>query len=143
MPRSSRAETDIVTALLFSFELFQQTSFESDNKIISLSTDGRQSFTLPGVNIETYVQSARDQVARDTITINAIAIEKEPLERVDPFSPAPVINSFDIVEESLTDYLQRNIITGPNSMLTPASNFKSYSDVFKKQISVMFNGCIS
>ncbi len=143
-PRSSRGETDIVNALRISHQLLMQAPFESDNKIISLSTDGRQSFTIQGIDVEIYVQNTRNQIANDNIMINAIAIEKETLEPSANSSTVPVVsNPFGVSEESIMDYLQRNVITGPNSLLTPVSNFKSYSDVFKKQISVMLNGCIS
>lgn len=138
--RSSEGDTDIAFALSFSNQLFRQAPFESGSKIVSLSTDGQQSFTTVGVDVEDYVKMARDRLAENSITINAIAIE------VDPTNSA-VLNSFPVQSEdksnSLESYLKRNVITGPNPIVTPVSDFNSYKDVFKKQISVMFNGCIS
>lgn len=140
--RSSKGETDIVTALNFAQNLFLHAPFISDNKIVSLSTDGRQGFTMPGVDIDTYVQQTRNKLGAENISINAIAIDLDESTR-GPYSAFSMEGDANKTTGSLKKYLENNVIIGPRAFVTPVSNFESYSEVFKQQISIIVNGCIS
>lgn len=140
--RSSTGETDIVTALNFAQNLFLHAPFISDNKIVSLSTDGRQGFTMPGVDVDSYVQQTRNKLGAENISINAIAIDLDESSK-GPYSAFSMEGDANKTKTSLKNYLENNVIIGPRAFVTPVSNFESYSEVFKQQISIIVNGCIS
>lgn len=142
--RSSHGETDIVGALNFSQNLFLSAPFKSETQIVSLSTDGRQGFTVSGITVEQYVQRHRDQLALGGISINAIAVDMQASDRRAAYNSFPVLTPMnrDSADE-LTKYLEDNVKTGPNSFVAPATDAKTYEEAFKKQISLMINACIS
>ncbi len=137
-PRSSRGETDIARSLAFARELLVSAPFESYNRIVSLSTDGQQGFTIRGVSTEDFLKSERDKLATLGVTINAIGIEADL--QVDPRMMGFMPTSED---KTMEIYLNENVRSGPNSFVTPAADFKAYSEAFKKQLYVMMNACIS
>lgn len=137
-PRSSRGETDIARSLGFARELLAKAPFQSHNQIVSLSTDGQQGFTIPGVSTEDFLKMERDKLAAMGVTINAIGIE--PDLQVDPritgFMPSTADKTMEV-------YLNENVRSGQSSFVISAPNFKAYSEAFKKQLYVMMNACIS
>ena len=138
-PRSSRGETDIARALGFARQLFEKAPFQSQNRIVSLSTDGQQGFTIPGVSPEDFLKMERDKLANLGVTINAIGIET-----VLQMDPRGMMGSLPSTEDSSIEaYLNQNVRSGSSSFVTPAVDFKVYSEAFKKQLYVMMNACIS
>jgi hypothetical protein len=137
-PRSSRGETDIARALDFARQLLEKAPFQSHNKIVSLSTDGQQGFTIPGVSPEDFLKMERDKLANLGVLVNAIGIETAL--QVDPRG----MGSLPATEnQSIEAYLNQNVRSGSSSFVTPAADFKAYSEAFKKQLYVMMNACIS
>jgi hypothetical protein len=140
--RSSHGATDIVGSLEFSRDLMASAPFESSNRIVSLSTDGRQSFTTKGISAEDFLKTERDKVASLGIAINAIGIDVVagyPEESI----PAGGVGFFMSEEESLRVYLEKNVRSGPGSYVESVPDFEAYSEAFKKQLYVMMNACIS
>lgn len=137
-PRSSRGETDIARGLGFARSLLEKAPFESHNRIVSLSTDGQQGFTIPGVSTEDFLKSERDKLASLGVTINAIGIESTA--QADPRGMGFMPTSED---KTMEVYLNENVRSGSNSFVTPAADFEAYSEAFKKQLYVMMNACIS
>lgn len=113
--------------------------FESDNKIVSLSTDGRQGRAEAGISAVDLLSMARDRLATSGVTINAIGIEVE-------FDVDPRAGGFMPVTEadmSLGVYLNNYVRTGERSFVESVKDFEAYSELFKKQLTVMMNACIS
>jgi hypothetical protein len=129
--RSSSGETDIVAALNFAHTLLLKAPFTSENKIVSLSTDGRQGFSVPGIDINTFVQQTRDTLKAEDIYINAIAIDVQE-STFGGQAPFPMGGESNRPTSSLKKYLEQNVITGPRAFVTPVSNFESYSEAFSK-----------
>ena len=138
-PRSSDGETDIARSLEFARSLFSSAPFQSQNRIVSLSTDGRQGRTIAGISAEDFVKMERDKLASLGVTINGIAIESTV--EVDPRLGGGSFPSDK--EDSLKDYLNQNLRTGQGSFVESVPDFESYSEAFKKQLYVMMNACIS
>ncbi len=137
-PRSSRGETDIARSLAFARELLDSAPFESYNRIVSLSTDGQQGFTISGVSTEDFLKSERDKLASMGVTINAIGIETDL-----HIDPGMMVSMPSTADKTIESYLNENVRSGANSFVTPAADFKAYSEAFKKQLYVMMNACIS
>jgi Protein of unknown function (DUF1194) len=136
--RSSNGETDIARSLAFAGKLFLSSPFESDNLVVSLSTDGQQGRTIPGVSTEDFVKMERDKLASLGVTINAIGIEPSAQAGAQGTSVMPTTKG-----KSMEVYLNENVRAGSNSFVIPAADFKAYSEAFKKQLYVMMNACIS
>ncbi len=136
--RSSRGETDIARSLAFAGELFVSAPFESYNRIVSLSTDGKQGRTVSGLSTEDYLRRERDKLESLGVTINAIGVEPN-------VQTAPAGAGFMPTNQEATMevYLNENVRSGPGSFVISAPNYTTYSEAFKKQLYVMMNGCIS
>jgi Protein of unknown function (DUF1194) len=126
-PRSSHGDTDIATALKFAGNLVQTSPFRSNRTVISLSSDGRQSWAVDPVNL----RQARNQLGGAGVVVNAIVIERANAES------APREAS------SLEGYFRQNVITGPGSSAVSISDYSGYADAIYRQLSTLLNACVS
>ena len=95
--------TNTGAALLFARKLFEDAPMAS-RRVVDVSTDGR-------CNGGPSVQSARDLLVADGITVNGLAIVNE--------------------QPNLVSYLEENMIGGDASFVVTANDFNAYADAIR------------
>lgn len=133
--RSFSGATDVYSALLHSFLLFESAPFQSAKKIIHISSDGHnntaQRFSIQGVvppkaSYSTQVDDLRDYLVSQQITINALVID-------------------DIVKlenSPLKLYYEKNVQGGVGSYTALVHDFKDYGDILAANLARDLNNCL-
>lgn len=105
--RTSHGLTAIGSAMLAAAAAFDHMPEPAAHRVIDVSGDGMANFGVPPV-------VARDQLVKDGITINGLAILTE--------------------EPWLDDYYRDNVIGGPASFVTVAKTFESFSEAMLRKL---------
>ena len=105
--RSSHGLTAIGSAMLAAAAAFDHMPEPAAHRVIDVSGDGMANFGVPPI-------VARDQLVKQGITINGLAILTE--------------------EPWLDDYYQHNVIGGPASFVTVAKTFDSFAEAMLRKL---------
>jgi hypothetical protein len=105
--RTSHGLTAIGSAMIAAAAAFADMPEAAGRRVIDVSGDGMANFGAPPATV-------RDQLVRDGITINGLAILAE--------------------EPWLADYYSQNVVGGPASFVVVAKNFDSFAEAMLRKL---------
>jgi hypothetical protein len=103
----SASTTSISTAMTHGLRVMAGNDFVSQRLVIDVSGDGRDADHVA-------LEAARDQVREQRATVNGLAIESE--------------------DQGLTRYYEQNVMTGANSFVVRAADFKDYVRAIREKL---------
>jgi len=123
-PPNSARRTSIAAALEFGADLFAESQYSSQKRVIDISGDGPNNQGAP-------VATSRDAVVKQGIVINGL-----PLMTTGGFASA-----FDVVD--LDRYYTECVIGGPGAFMIPVNDWSQFPEVVRRKLVLELAGPLS
>ncbi len=123
-PPNSARRTSIAAALEFGADLFAESQYSSQKRVIDISGDGPNNQGAP-------VETSRDAVVKQGIVINGL-----PLMTTGGFASA-----FDVVD--LDRYYNDCVIGGPGAFMIPVNDWSQFPEVVRRKLVLELAGPLS
>ncbi|MEQ1942863.1 DUF1194 domain-containing protein [Mesorhizobium sp. VNQ89] len=123
-PPNSARRTSIAAALEFGADLFAESQYSGQKRVIDISGDGPNN------------QGAPVQVSRDAVVAQGIVINGLPLMTTAGFSSA-----FDVVD--LDRYYTDCVIGGPGAFMIPVNDWSQFPEAVRRKLVLELAGPLS
>jgi hypothetical protein len=115
MPPQSARRTSISSALDFASDLFAESGFSGDRRVVDISGDGPNNHGSP-------VIPARDALIAQGITINGLPL----------MTNAGPAGRFDLPD--LDEYYRNCVTGGPGSFIVPVNDWDQFADAIRRKL---------